>query len=58
MLGNWFVYSVYLTAVCCYYASYRFGIFLKHFVFHILNMLKSKLLPSVKSPRSKYKELT
>lgn len=42
---------------CCYY-NYMLGVFLKHFVFNIANMLKSKHLPGVKSPRLEYKELT
>lgn len=48
---------LYLTVLCCYYIGYRIGVFLKRFVFHILDMLKSKHPPCVKSPGLEYKEL-
>lgn len=34
------------------------GVFLKHLVFHILNMLKSEHLAGVKSPGLEYKKST
>lgn len=46
-----------LTALCCCYINYRIGVFLKHFVFHILDALKSKHPPCVKSLGLEYKEL-